>query len=686
MSNPRVARIMNMIGTVPEFMIAPMHESTQALPVWLLHHMAYHPRKFFELPYGKFVVQTLFYVAFVLMYSYAITFSGVTLSPAKLSGLEMATYFLIFSFSLSNITIAVSGDSGGGSNSLSWIEILIQVSFVGSSFMRFLINNPTPAQTVLFSVMVCANTMYLWIYLSTRYGLYRSFGSLSKMIPRLYRPILSWLTIVCIFLFAFSLLFYYILSNYSDQVTGFETFGNSIYSTFGGFVNNLSVTVLDGMDNNVLKGFLQILMCLYLGIATIILVNLLIAMLSEQYSSFSEEAAQQFFFERARTFYSLDQSSHDLPTSLPLLSYLLTIPVALILYWYRRHLNQDKTSHLDAVVLDPILGKQKSTQSASSTTDVGRINDDEEQELMDQVKRNMDDGLLKRLYQHHWQAILKEMKNFKCWICHYCNYLNDEPSIPLLMTFLYNKDLTNNKTSIGLINTSTRICINCHRIKRSITRFQQTRVEVAFVLFMALVWPLLLAVMWIPAVPYLCSSMMASISDMYTARKTVRDNPDDVKKSLYYQQIEASKWRCDRGVKKHWVENNLSRINPKGKEVVRKLDILVEATRHNPMNLKEQKNIALMRKKTTTRNVMNVAGNVHDDDEKKEPGKAAHHKPKPVLTIQTQGVASVYPELKDLGSEPDPDSAASPDGIFANIERQDDSPKSTNNRLEVVPE
>lgn len=114
-------------------------------------------------------------------------------------------------------------------------------------------------------------------------------------------------------------------------------------------------------------------------------------------------------------------------------------------------------------------------------------------------------------------------------------------------------------------------------------------------------------------------------------------NEDESLSGIYTSQIENLKWRCDRNIKRQWVERNTVRQDPKTGEICNKLGVLIEATKRNPTALLSEQKIAIKRGRTTVAVSLDPVSPI---SELKSPSvgvpSSSLSRPKPLVSLLTQ--------------------------------------------------
>ena len=130
------------------------------------------------------------------------------------------------------------------------------------------------------SIILALNDLFVWIRVCGVLLTYRQIGPVIRMILSMVILLLKYLLVISFFLFFCSIVFNAIFNVYSKQ---FESVQVTIITLFGGFLNDFDLTDFAPK----VKAFGAIMFMIYICITSVLLVNLLIAVLVNSYEKIS---------------------------------------------------------------------------------------------------------------------------------------------------------------------------------------------------------------------------------------------------------------------------------------------------------------------------------------------------------------------------------------------------------------
>lgn len=545
MSHPRITRIFDHMWSVSDFMMTESLGSSTRLTLFLL--LLRNPFAFFRLPRGKFFVRALNYVFFVMFFSYTVSFKSDGLH-SDFFPWELLTYWQAAAFLLSEVDEFKNSGPDYFKSDWNKIDIMIYTGFIGLVFARisalihpeFPHGGPAhdPNWAIFFDMCVFCVTVLLWVRLLYIFIAHPTLGPLQRTIFSMIHDIRNFFFIMVIFWTGFSLAFWFLLASEDDIIGRFNNFNSSLLAMFLAMVGDFDVKIFFVIEDVTLKRFCIALYCVYLILSLIVLLNLLVAMMSDTYSDVQNDSVSAFLLGKSTLVYEYDEIEHSLPPPFSNLVWLIAFPI----YTYQvfKTVKLEKTNPPSgALPLQP---------------------EDEEAGLAELVSRQMDHADIEvfrpLLKQRHYVSLLEETKNFIPWVCQLCYHKNTEPSFLNVLKYLINRDPTTSKMSIVLLSPNYRMCNNCNRIRRPASHFNIVSMEVSYILFLVFLWLPLIVILAIPstfenakfALKARWANHRASLNDMF--------HFDHLMKLKHAKKIGKRGSSETSFARQHWVANN----------------------------------------------------------------------------------------------------------------------------------
>lgn len=131
------------------------------------------------------------------------------------------------------------------------------------------------------AILLAINDILVWLRIIGILLTFKEIGPMIRMINLMTVLLLKYILIIVLFLACCAAIFTSLFFNYSDQ---FKDFSTSVMTLFGGFVGNFNP---NGFQNPNYKLFGSIMVIAYICIAGVLLINLIIALLSNVYEKLS---------------------------------------------------------------------------------------------------------------------------------------------------------------------------------------------------------------------------------------------------------------------------------------------------------------------------------------------------------------------------------------------------------------
>eukprot|EP01084_Bolivina_argentea_P006952 13123_1 len=337
------------------------------------------PGRFFFSPFGKFLISSILYLGYLGLFSY-VTFLRLYDYPTDYSWLEIVLW--ISSAGYVVYEVLEFGDSPDQyfSSMTNYWDILIALNWIILFFIRF-VYKPTliygddgtldeiaqrnTLSTEIYMGIWAAQCVILWTRVASLFKISERAGPLIRMITNMLGDVANFFLIWGLFFLGGSFAAYYIIGNdlmeFEDVKLGtFSSVSFYIFKTLIGQQNwdktasktnpdDESIEVFDAIRSNML----QTLLFIYSIFGTILLLNLLIAMMASSYETVKDKSLQEVNKQKIDTIYDLDRSASVITPPFNVLAYLFYV------YWYafeiitwaltfgRRQFNEEKFSPIN---------------------------------------------------------------------------------------------------------------------------------------------------------------------------------------------------------------------------------------------------------------------------------------------------------------------------------------------------
>ena len=168
LGNVRVSRIINTMWSEPDFMKSPRFSSNGRSNKELALILLLEPKKFFLLPFGKFVIQSFSFIIFLALYSVLVVAPGFTVN-SSVSPLEVTVWVMAFGYMIGELgEIYKIGAVKYFQEEWNRIDIFIYIGFlvIISIRMSCVGKEVSDATIDVFGYWSTFNAVLLWIRLT----------------------------------------------------------------------------------------------------------------------------------------------------------------------------------------------------------------------------------------------------------------------------------------------------------------------------------------------------------------------------------------------------------------------------------------------------------------------------------------------------------------------------------------
>lgn len=487
LGNPRISRIFESIWSEPFYMNS--ESSKTGTIVQTYECLRDTPKRFFLLPYGKFVIRALSFILFLVTFSLSIALQRSSVAE-NLNPIEVLVWIMALGFISSEVEeLRNKGWASYVLDEWNMVDMFIYLNFIPIVFIRFSgVVIDTARMDVPYRIFITANIILLWIRVMYLFVIHPTLGPLQRMIFKMLKDILNFFFVMVLVWVGFSLAFFFILAGENNPE--FIDFDSSLLSSYLIFVGAFEPSWFQDIESFYIQGFVSILLCIYIAIGLIVLLNLLIAMMSETYSNVQSDSMNEFLFGKSKLAYEYNRSDATLPPPFSL--------VVDVFFGFSRTLNHcfGPVTIIDSQIqyLD-----RKFIEEKVLTTQMTGLNLQFDNQELNEVSVSNSSAksvraamipkeLRKVIDQRHWNELSKDLDNFKSWRCGLCHNVNNESSYVDLLQYLFKNDFTEDKISIQYLNPKTRVCSHCFRLKRVISERLYSKEMISFRVFKVFLW------------------------------------------------------------------------------------------------------------------------------------------------------------------------------------------------------
>ena len=384
LEDPRIVRVFNVVWFGALDFLDPKFNfgnSELTLPE-VYGRLLSNPGKFYFSPIGKFYSRSVLYLVFLFLFTY-VTYQQVYYyeDTALLQWYEYVFWPCTMGYVLHEVVEMVDDPKDYFGSTANFFDIWICTSWLVLAFFRFYLsqdpdlefsssgqifeagtrNLPTTQLYIFLWAMQC---LLLWGRLSSLIKTTRSMGPLMRMVVNMLGDIGNFALIASVFIIGVTFAVYYIVGDDLEDavglggqgITGFQSVGMFIFRTLIGDPewDNLASQQLStdaGQTLTVFSAFRSNLAIGYIGLfsifGTILLLNLLIAMMAESYETVKSRSKRELNKQRIDKTWDLDRTRAVIPPPVNLCAYLIYVyffafeTIVWLLTFGHRQFNED---------------------------------------------------------------------------------------------------------------------------------------------------------------------------------------------------------------------------------------------------------------------------------------------------------------------------------------------------------
>eukprot|EP00004_Rigifila_ramosa_P013728 TRINITY_DN3064_c0_g1_i3.p1 TRINITY_DN3064_c0_g1~~TRINITY_DN3064_c0_g1_i3.p1 ORF type:complete len:927 (-),score=260.92 TRINITY_DN3064_c0_g1_i3:30-2810(-) len=269
---------------------------------------------------AKFWVQSWMYVAFLLIYSYVVLW-GIEDGP--IATLEWVVAFWVFVFVLDESNQLKQGWKQYVESFWNKVDVLMVTIFFAAFIIRifsaWVASDRSTDLVDIVRMLMGFDAIFFYCRLLNRFSVNSNLGPLVATIGGMATDIFLFLFILMVVLLGFGISFRAALYTKSYQISGGSGDNPADWATSRAFWSAFGELFLDEIDSapSLFPQVVKALLGIYVIVANVLLVNLLIAMMSDTYQKMSERSKEVWRFMR----YGLVKEYEDRPLLPPPFSF-----------------------------------------------------------------------------------------------------------------------------------------------------------------------------------------------------------------------------------------------------------------------------------------------------------------------------------------------------------------------------
>eukprot|EP00475_Leptophrys_vorax_P023841 TRINITY_DN3281_c0_g1_i6.p1 TRINITY_DN3281_c0_g1~~TRINITY_DN3281_c0_g1_i6.p1 ORF type:complete len:903 (-),score=225.10 TRINITY_DN3281_c0_g1_i6:64-2772(-) len=210
-------------------------------------------------------------------------------------------------------------------NFWNWIDNLINLGFVTLFALRLLVIELHGNKTlnVIIVVFYILQTLLIWYRFLHSFVDHFTLGPLIQIFKKMLIDVFHFLVLAGVLVFSFSFAFYFVVAD--QQLSGYYSYGRTMSTLTQSFFGNFDITQFDNTSNDNVKRVLIVMATSYQLLSNIVLVNMLIAMMSQTYNIIGDRARQEFLFLKTQLVKEFDFKDSTMPPPFNLVIYAVLI-------------------------------------------------------------------------------------------------------------------------------------------------------------------------------------------------------------------------------------------------------------------------------------------------------------------------------------------------------------------------
>ena len=276
-------------------------------------------RQFFSVPLMRFVFELLPQLVIILLFTYGSFDSGefnyaANWNPeARLFGMskkgpfrsaEWLFVFYVMGQLLAELKqIRLEGVKEYIGDSFNIFDSVLLLTFVVVIVIRVVANNSGAGDYVSKSslqaieILMGLSGILLWVRMLETFAIHRKLGPLLEMISKMFQDLVTFFGLVTVITMGFATAFHHLFHDIPDYSSWTRTWITLLMNLVGA---NFKWDEIGAMPSQTLATLGQVMLVLFILVGTILLLNLLIAILTDIFRRVAEELSAEHNFDKAR--------------------------------------------------------------------------------------------------------------------------------------------------------------------------------------------------------------------------------------------------------------------------------------------------------------------------------------------------------------------------------------------------
>eukprot|EP01084_Bolivina_argentea_P096399 173323_1 len=310
--------------------------------------LMYEPGRFFFCPFGKFVISSILYIIYLILFSY-VTYQRIYDYPPEIPFTEVALWISSAGYVTYEVLELTDSPKEYFSSMQNYWDILIAANWCCLAYLRFVhvkhyqydasgvIDETAQRNTNATEYFMAAwafQCIILWTRVASLFKISERAGPLIRMIMNMLGELFNFFLIWALFFMGGSFAAYYIIGGDLASVEGvslgsFSSVAFYIFKTLIGqqdWDKSTARYVEDSIPpvqafNSFRSNLLQALLFFYSIFGMILLLNLLIAMMASSYEAVKSKSLQEVNKQKVDTIYDLDRGRNIIPPPFNVIAY-----------------------------------------------------------------------------------------------------------------------------------------------------------------------------------------------------------------------------------------------------------------------------------------------------------------------------------------------------------------------------
>eukprot|EP00475_Leptophrys_vorax_P008639 TRINITY_DN15599_c0_g2_i1.p1 TRINITY_DN15599_c0_g2~~TRINITY_DN15599_c0_g2_i1.p1 ORF type:complete len:491 (-),score=112.73 TRINITY_DN15599_c0_g2_i1:69-1448(-) len=389
------------------------------------------------------------------------------------------------------------------------VDVLISLGMIIVFSIR-IASSPNNDTASVYSFWEVFNAILLWFRIGFIFQVHPTIGPLLRTTFAIMNDVMNFIVLAGLFVIGFSLSLFFLLHDQGlDEFSSLSQTFLTLYIGHLGAFDYGQFTTLADEDAGFLYFYAIVLFSIYLFISSVVMLNLLIAMLSQTYSRVQEVSVAEYTFGKARLTWQLDINNNELPPPFNLvvtLIYFLHMILALLL---------------------------KAISFCFPKTSAFRKKIESTPTEVEEIAAELLDDDIQRAGKFGGGNPTSRSNLPWPWTCKHCHCINSHyrptPSVDFItskgsVTF---RDAALNPQSTqgdalsegSFVSCDTVTCFECLRVANPLGHDAHFREKISYVVFLLIVWiPLMLCVIF-PSIVYGIFDLILSLFNVREERR-----------------------------------------------------------------------------------------------------------------------------------------------------------------------